>query len=339
MDNSSKLTIALLTYNRAKYLRPAIEAILKQSYKEFVFFILDNASTDNTEEIVKSFQDDRIKYVRHEINIGAYGNGLKALELTKTPYLITTHDDDIMKPDMIMREVNILDNNPDVVAVFSNVSIIDDDGEIIEEAAHDIQEDIIYKKDEYIADFCKGKNILACPTAMLRMSFFNKYDLKAREDAGLACDAFFWFEVNNYDKALMYVIKEPLLFYRIHNEQGSGSDSIKMHYDVCLYAVKNLHSYGLEHMIAPFKSRIKTIVIIYLLDRFYENKISDMEIKKKIMPFEEAGIWNVKADVTIRQAVSFFMVTHHCAWLVGLHHKIKESLKARTQKFRSGLKR
>ena len=64
-----KVTVCLPTYNRAHYLREAIESVLSQTFQDFELLICDNASTDETSEVVKSFRDARIRYVRHSRNI------------------------------------------------------------------------------------------------------------------------------------------------------------------------------------------------------------------------------------------------------------------------------
>ena len=92
-----KVTVAIPTYNRAHYLPEAIESVLAQTFQDFELLILDNASTDNTPELVKSFKDERIRYVRNQTNIGMFGNCNKALELARGEYVIIFHDDDIRK--------------------------------------------------------------------------------------------------------------------------------------------------------------------------------------------------------------------------------------------------
>ena len=56
----------MTTYNCASFIKKAITSILNQTYKDFEFLIIDDGSTDNTESIVKSFNDNRINYQRIE---------------------------------------------------------------------------------------------------------------------------------------------------------------------------------------------------------------------------------------------------------------------------------
>ena len=65
---NNKLTIVLTTYNRPKFLKLAIDAILCQSYRRFKLVILDNGSAEETSQLIMSYNDDRIEYVRNEDN-------------------------------------------------------------------------------------------------------------------------------------------------------------------------------------------------------------------------------------------------------------------------------
>ena len=68
------LDVYIITYNRAKYLRESIKSVLAQTYSNFELTILDNCSTDETADIVREFNDNRLKYIKHERNLGAWGN-------------------------------------------------------------------------------------------------------------------------------------------------------------------------------------------------------------------------------------------------------------------------
>ena len=96
------VTIAIPTYNRANgYLRNAIECALKQTYRNIEVIISDNCSSDNTEEIVKSYADPRIRYFRQSANIGANNNFNFCVEQAHGAYFLLFHDDDSIDADFI----------------------------------------------------------------------------------------------------------------------------------------------------------------------------------------------------------------------------------------------
>lgn len=80
-----KITIAIPTYNRAKLLTEAIESVLVQTYEDFELLISDNASTDETKNVVVSFKNPRIRYHRNKKNIGMMNNWNKCVTLCQVP--------------------------------------------------------------------------------------------------------------------------------------------------------------------------------------------------------------------------------------------------------------
>ena len=93
------LTI-LTTYRRPMLLKRAINSVLKQTYSDFEVCIYDNASDDQTEEIVQGFakRDSRVKYHRHPENIGMMPNYQFALDRIEAPYFSLLSDDDYLLP-------------------------------------------------------------------------------------------------------------------------------------------------------------------------------------------------------------------------------------------------
>ena len=73
------VSILIPTFNRAMLLKRAVESVLKQDYPNIEIIISDNASEDNTTDIVNSFSSEKIKYIKREKNIGAVLNGIEVL--------------------------------------------------------------------------------------------------------------------------------------------------------------------------------------------------------------------------------------------------------------------
>ncbi|MDV2992274.1 MAG: GalNAc(5)-diNAcBac-PP-undecaprenol beta-1,3-glucosyltransferase [Chroococcidiopsis sp. SAG 2025] len=123
----TKVTVALTTYNRSPLLKLSLASVLAQDYPDFRVMVLDNASTDDTETVVRSLaeDDDRITYIRNETNIGGLGNWNLAIELNTSPYLTILSDDDLMLPGLIGESVRVLDEHPQVGFSFAMVRLID----------------------------------------------------------------------------------------------------------------------------------------------------------------------------------------------------------------------
>ena len=160
------LTIALLTYNRSHYLRQAIAGIQAQTWQDFEFLILDNGSTDDTPEVVLSFDDPRIRYVRNPAGFTAYFNGISAIRIARGERIIVTHDDDVMQPTMIARQMATFDAHPGMTAVWTNTSTIDQDGITIQDYFTPPGNDRVYATGEFIARF-PSENLWPLPSAMM----------------------------------------------------------------------------------------------------------------------------------------------------------------------------
>jgi len=215
-----KLTISVITYNRANYLKEMLDSILQQTYSEFYVKIYDNCSDDNTEEVVKPYLSDaRFSYHRHSTIID---NGNYALKNCETDYLLIAHDDDIMLPDMIKEEISVLEQYDNVSLVSTNVNQINTNGDFINYAVFNkwMNGDCFINCREYINIFVDKANIIACPTVMYRMSVIRKHNIQFRTDIGGVRDSFLWLELNQLNYSFFYISK-VLYNYRIHNTQDS----------------------------------------------------------------------------------------------------------------------
>ena len=95
------ITIAIPTYNRANgYFKEALKSALSQTYSNYEIIVSDNCSTDNTEELVKSYSDGRIIYYKHEKNIPANENFNFCLRKARGKYFLLLHDDDLIDKEI-----------------------------------------------------------------------------------------------------------------------------------------------------------------------------------------------------------------------------------------------
>ena len=122
-----KVSICLLTYNRAGLLLKTIETILSQSMSDFELIINDNCSTDETESLCKALldRDDRIKYHRNASNLGLTGNYQAAFERSSAKYVAFLHDSDLYDPDLLKYWLNALERYPSAAFVFNSIEAID----------------------------------------------------------------------------------------------------------------------------------------------------------------------------------------------------------------------
>lgn len=112
------VSIIMATYNRAHLLPRAINSVLNQAYENFELIIVDDGSTDNTEEVVKSFTDNRIIYYKHEKNRGVLAAMNTGWDLAKGKYNCTFCDDDELLPEALETAVNkLIELSPEGVKI------------------------------------------------------------------------------------------------------------------------------------------------------------------------------------------------------------------------------
>ena len=116
-----KVTIAMPVYNDTLYLREAIDSILNQTYKDFIFLIINDGSTDNSEDIIASYTDKRIKLINHPYNMGRPAARNTALEAADTEYLAWMDADDIAFPNRLQQQIAFLDSHPEISICGSKV--------------------------------------------------------------------------------------------------------------------------------------------------------------------------------------------------------------------------
>lgn len=127
------VTIGIPTYNRAAgYLRNAIERSLGQSYENIEVVVSDNCSTDNTTEVVQSFNDSRLHYFRQQTNIGPNKNFNFCLHQAKGDYFLLFHDDDVIDKDFVESCISALKPGQQVGVILTGVRCIDGQDNILE---------------------------------------------------------------------------------------------------------------------------------------------------------------------------------------------------------------
>ena len=120
------VTIALAVFNGADTVRLAIESILQQSYSNFEFIIIDDGSMDDTLQVVKSFDDPRIRLVEGKNNMGLSSRLNQAVDMANGHYFSRMDSDDISYPERIEKQLDYLQRHPDIDLLGANIALFDD---------------------------------------------------------------------------------------------------------------------------------------------------------------------------------------------------------------------
>jgi glycosyltransferase involved in cell wall biosynthesis len=145
MSAAPRLTVGLPVYNGENFLAESLDALLGQTYRDFELIISDNASTDGTAAIARRYAelDGRVRYVRHQRNIGATPNhNFVAQEARGELFKWASHDD-LYARDLIERCVTALDEQPDILLAHSWTAIIDSSGDVVKAVRYPLATDAV----------------------------------------------------------------------------------------------------------------------------------------------------------------------------------------------------
>ncbi len=218
-----QLTTWIQTYNRAHLLGETIQSVIDQTFTDQKIIIFDNGSTDNTKEVVDSFSDSRISYVRHEVNRPSTRFVGERMRDTDTDYLVVFHDDDKMFPWMLETLFDTLESNP--TAGFASSSQIFPMGSSAIPPKPTQFASTLYRPFDYLRTYCQiCWNPVVYPSIMYRKSMIQE----KIEDAsylqlvrGLPTGDFFQSLWLNCNGVVFVLVDHPLMEYRLHGTQMS----------------------------------------------------------------------------------------------------------------------
>lgn len=223
-----EVSVIIPTYNRAHLISRAIQSVLNQTYRDFELIIVDDGSMDNTENVVKSFNDMRIKYIQCKENRGASAARNTGIRASKGEYIAFQDSDDEWFPNKLEKQIEAFANAPSEVGiVYSGFYRIEADKKIY------LPGDRLPQKEGNIhKELLKG-NFVGTPTVLAKKECFEntKYfdeELPALEDWEL------WIEFSKY-YSFKYVDNPLLCAYTTPNSVNlNQSNMLKAHETILL---------------------------------------------------------------------------------------------------------
>ena len=206
------VTILMPVYNCREYVREAIDSILGQTFRDFEFLIIDDGSTDDTNEIIRKYSDDRIIIHKNEKNLGLIATLNKGLDLAKGRYIARMDGDDISVSSRLEKQINFLEAHPDYIACGSWVETFKENEKTID-IKYNEKYELIRIKSMYQNHFCHG-------SSLFKTDIVKKYNLRFENKFIHAEDYYFFVKLSEIGK--LYNIQEILLRVRQHNSNVSA---------------------------------------------------------------------------------------------------------------------
>ena len=125
MKKDVLISVVMPVFNGEEYLQESISSILKQTYRDFEFIIVDDGSQDDSISKINSFNDSRIKVISNEKNIGQRKSRNKAHKIAQGKYIVMFDADDIAMPTKLEELLNVMTQNPSIDICFAKMTLID----------------------------------------------------------------------------------------------------------------------------------------------------------------------------------------------------------------------
>ncbi len=221
MNSAPTVSIILTSYNHAAYIAAAIDSALNQTFADFELLIVDDGSADSSRDIIRTFDDVRIKTFLYEVNRGPADAIREAVQSARGKYVAVHHSDDLWAADKLERQVAYLESNPNCAACFTRVEFIDERGDTFTPAEHDFYREIFEQpnrtRTEWLNYFFRNTNCLCHPSAMVRREVYAEI---------LRADVHGFWQLPDYlmwirlcFRAEIFILPERLTKFRLRRER------------------------------------------------------------------------------------------------------------------------
>jgi glycosyltransferase involved in cell wall biosynthesis len=221
MIKNPTVSVIIPTFNRAHMIGKAIKSVLNQTYRDFEVIVVDDGSTDNTKEIIRSFTDKRIKYFKkYKKNRGISVTRNIGIEMARGKYIALLDSDDEWLLEKLDKQIKVLQSeSPEVGVIYSNLCYIDENGKNMNKLRNP-------KKEGYIYEDLLGRNYVGTSsTLLIRKECFHQVGLfddllNSQQDWDM------WIRIAKYYRFAL--IKVPLVKCRLHTNQISRNLALKI---------------------------------------------------------------------------------------------------------------
>jgi len=221
-----EITVVIPTYNRAKLLRNAVESVLQQTFQDFEIIIIDDNSSDNTEQIVYQFNDQRIKYIKKLKNEGAAAARNTGILCAAGRYIAFLDDDDLWTKDKLFSQLKGIDDFDAVLCAY--ISKLNNKIQSFNKQVLEL-DDLKYR---FLSG--GGTSIVMGKSSIFRDVMFDE-DLPCRQDWDLL--------VRLAKKYRIRYLKTPLVIYNNMNHNRISNEVMKLPVDRLEYRLRAFYKH------------------------------------------------------------------------------------------------
>lgn len=318
MRSTPLISVVLPVYNAAAFVGEAISSVLCQSFGDFELLIINDGSSDGSDNVIKSFVDERIRYVNNSENKGLVYSLNLGIDLSKAKYLIRMDADDVCLADRFFRQFNFMEENPDVVV---------SGGQLVDYENIRIASKVVTEPDKLKA-LLLFSCVLSHPTVIIRNAVIKSQCLYYNSEFVHAEDYELWSRISrNYKIAN---IPDVLLRYRFHSLQVSSLFSeeqfngmkkcqkLQLEYIGVLFSEEelmlhsNISRLNIEYSVDFFKASSDWLLKLYdsqkMRDNYGKKALSKVIGELYYMIVGEL----INSKIPIKKNILFLPLTYRC---------------------------
>lgn len=277
-----KVSVILPNYNHGKYLDQRVESILGQHYDDLELIVLDDASTDNSLEVLEKYKSRPgfRTIVKNTSNSGSpFFQWKKGIEMAEGDYIWIAESDDFSDLNFLNNLVAALDKDQNLGVVFSSSSWVDKDGTIIHKPDHEKNKDSWAGNSLIINELLIGNLIYNVSSSVFRKDLISKIDFDKIATFKYAGDWFFWVQIMSNTKVAR--ISKRLNFFRRHAENVSfRAEREGLQFEEGLKVVSYIFKSG---KVSFWKARM---TMAYWARRFSTTELNNQKATLRKMPLE-----------------------------------------------------
>lgn len=218
------VSVIMPSYNHACYIGMAINSVLGQTLQDIELIVIDDASTDGTQEILRGIKDKRVRCILRERNVGASYGSNEGIAMSRSPYIAMISSDDFFLPTKLEQQLEVFTSDKKVTAVFCRPRIVDAMGRPFRDGKHYLQAVFAsgsWQQPDLVRRLFLQGNFLCHPSVMVRRK---TYDDVGPYDTRLSSlgDFDMWMRMGLDCDGAFVVLDDQLIDFRYHSTNTSG---------------------------------------------------------------------------------------------------------------------
>lgn len=233
MNKEPAISVVVPVYNGETYLREAIDSVLSQNLTDFELILVNDGSTDKSEDIILSYKDPRIVYLKKEKNSGIIDTLNLGLEKSKGKYIVRMDADDVSLPGRFAKQFAFMEAHPVVGAAGTAYRSISEKG----------SKDFFVATDpEVLRTLLLFNSCLCHPSVIIRKDILTEHQIRYSDQYKHAEDYDLWVQISKVSQ--LTNLPEILLNYRHHEKQGTQVHNTVQKESAAAIRKKYLHELG-----------------------------------------------------------------------------------------------